>query len=90
MIWDILSLEVAPGLRRCHLRPHVVEAIVERLLCRNPIVGPGTETLTFVRGFFPAGVVQPVGKEPVSAIGKTGGIPGPSSGLHRHLLRFNI
>lgn len=74
MIRNILSLEVTPGLRCSHLRPHVVKAIVHGLLSGDPVVSASTKALAFVVGFLPALVVEPVGQKVVCILSEPGSI----------------
>jgi hypothetical protein len=75
VVWNILTLEIAPGLGSCNLRPHIVQAIVHGLLSRDPIISTGAETLTLVVRFLPAQIIQPVWEEEISFVGQAGGIP---------------
>ena len=75
VIRDILALKRTPRLRRRDLGPGIVEATIERLVGRNPVVGTGTQTLTLVVVLLSSKVVQPVREEIVSLGGNTSEIP---------------
>lgn len=76
VIRQILALEIPPRLRLVDLCPHVVQAAVESLLRRYPIVGTSAETLAHVPGLFATEVVEPVGKHPVGLVGQSRNISG--------------
>lgn len=75
VVRDILTLEIAPRLRSRNLGPSIVQTTIEGLVSRDPVIGPGTETLTLVVVLFSSKVVQPVGEEILSLGGDTSEVP---------------
>lgn len=74
VIREVLSLEVAPGLRGIDDSPLIWRAAVlqsrlKDLLCRNPVVCTGTEALSLIESFCPPLGVQIERKEEFSFVG---------------------
>lgn len=74
VIWEVLPLEVSPGLRRVDDSPLVrratiLQSCLKDLLGRNPVVCTSTETLSLVESFLTPLGVQIEREEVFSCVG---------------------
>ncbi len=72
---DVLSHHIAPSLRGVDLSPHVESAMVHSLVCRNPVVGTGTETLSLVVVLLATKIGQPVWEKVVGLGSQAADVP---------------